>query len=413
MESAAIILFGLVTTSMLLCIALAIAYRTFGREVHAALWSLAYGLSAANWTANLLKVWLLPADSGLTLISAICSIGSFALIALGFRRRAGLALRWDAILAAAGVTIFFVGIGLWRSTEAGGTRALVVLFCSAMLAVSAVSLRSGGRDGKRATGSAAFWMLVLFAAYTTGLGVLAFCTPSGSAYPTADPAFRVYRLMMLMGVPTGLFGVGLFAMFLLAADLAEGMRRLASSDPLTGILNRRGFEQAAGPLIAQAQRKGRPLALVMADIDRFKVVNDRFGHATGDLALQRFAGHVSNMIRGCDLFGRLGGEEFVLILPDTGDQAAIDAMERVRAGFAAAVPELGVDYRITASFGVAVLAGRHDTLADMMQRADRALYASKMQGRDRTTLASPLFVPSVSESEPEFDYIAAPRRTAR
>jgi len=412
MESAAVILFGLVATSLLLSIALAVAWRTFGREAHAALWSLAYGLSAANWAANLLKVWLLPADSGLTLISAICSIGSFSLIALGFRRRAGLRLRWDAILAAASVTVLFVGTAVLRSSEAGFTRALVVLFCAAMLVVSAMSLRAGGRDGRLATGGAAFWMLVLFAIYTTALGVLALCTPAGSAYPTEDPIFRLYRLMMLMGVPTGLFGVGLFAMFLLAADLAEGMRRLAGSDPLTGILNRRGFEQAALPLIAQAQRKGRPLAVVIADIDRFKAVNDRFGHALGDIALQRFANHVNSVIRGSDLFGRLGGEEFVLVLPDTGDRAAMEAMDRVRAGFPAAVPELGLDYRITASFGVAVLAGRHDTLADMMQRADQALYASKMGGRDRITLAPSRFVPADYDRLPEFEYVAMPRRAA-
>jgi diguanylate cyclase (GGDEF)-like protein len=410
MESAAIILFSLVATSLLLSIALAVAWRTFGREAHAALWSLAYGLSAANWAANLLKVWLLPADSGLTLISVICSIGSFALIALGFRRRAGLALRWDAIAAAAFVTVLFSGLAMLRSTESNLQRALVVLFCAAMLAISALSLRRGGHDGRRATGGAAFWMLTLFAAYTTGLGGLALFSPPG----TSSKAFELYRLLMLMGVPTGLFGVGLFAMFLLAADLAEGMRRLASSDPLTGILNRRGFEQTVVPLIAQAQRKGRPLALVIADIDRFKTVNDRFGHAVGDLALQRFSSHVNSMIRGCDLFGRLGGEEFVLVLPDTGDRAAVDAMERVRAGFASAVPELGPDYRITASFGVAVLAGRHDTLADMMQRADEALYASKLMGRDRITLAPPRFVPTDEpERQREFEYGAMPQRLAR
>jgi diguanylate cyclase (GGDEF)-like protein len=412
MESAAIILFGLVATSLLLSIALAAAWRTFGRETHAALWSFAYGLSAANWAANLLKVWLLPADSGLTLISVVCSVGSFALIALGFRRRAGLPLRWDAIAAAAFVTILFAGLAVLRSTEGNLQRALVVLFCSAMLAVSAMSLRAGGRSGRLATGGAAFWMLVSFAIYTTALGVLALCTSSDSAFPTEDPILRLYRLMMLMGVPTGLFGVGLFAMFLLAADLAEGMRLLAGSDPLTGILNRRGFEQGALPLVAQAQRKGRPLALVIADIDRFKAVNDRFGHTLGDIALQRFAAHVNSVIRGCDLFGRLGGEEFVLVLPDTGDHDAMEAMERIRAGFAAAVPELGPDYRITASFGVAVLAGRHDTLADMMQRADEALYASKMMGRDRITLAPPRFVPTEVERQREFDYIDMPRRMA-
>lgn len=406
MDSAAIVLFGLAATSLLLSIALAVAWRTFGREAHAALWSLAYGLSAANWSANLLKTWMLPADSGLTLISVVSSIGSFALIAVGFRRRAGLPLRWDAILAAAMVTIFFAGGAILRSNEAHITRALVVLFCAAMLVVSARSLRAGGRDGKLATGSAAFWMLTLFAIYTTGLGVLALVSPAG----TNNGGYELYRLMMLMGVPTGLFGVGLFAMFLLAADLAEGMRRLASSDPLTGILNRRGFEQSALPMIAQAQRKGRPLAVVIADIDRFKAVNDRFGHHLGDVALQRFSAHVSSAIRGCDLFGRLGGEEFVLVLPDTGDRAAFEAMERIRAGFAATVPEFGPDYRITASFGIAVLAGRHDTLADMMQRADTALYRSKMEGRDRITLASSRFLSIEPEPQAEFDYAAMPRR---
>jgi diguanylate cyclase (GGDEF)-like protein len=408
MESAVIILFGLVATSLLLSIALAAAWRTFGREAHAALWSLAYGLSAANWAANLLKVWLLPADSGLTLISVICSICSFALIALGFRRRAGLALRWDAIVTAAGVTILFSGLAVLRSTEGNLMRALVVLFCSAMLVVSALSLRSRGVDGRLATGGAAFWMLTLFAIYTTGLGVLALCSPPG----TNNSAYELFRLLLLMGVPTGLFGVGLFAMFLLAADLAEGMRRLAGSDPLTGILNRRGFEQGALPLVAQAQRKGRPLAVVVADIDRFKAVNDRFGHHLGDIALQRFAGHVGDMIRGCDLFGRLGGEEFILVLPDTDGRAAFEAIERVRLGFATAVPELGRDYRITASFGIAVLAGRHDTLADMMQRADQALYISKMEGRDRITLAPPRFVPTGSDGQSEFDYAPMPRRAA-
>ncbi len=410
MDSAAVILFGLVATSLLLSIALAVAWRRFGKEAHAALWSLAYGLSAANWTANLLKVWLLPADSGLTLISVVCSIGSFALIALGFRRRAGLALRWDAIVAAASVTIVFAGLAVARSHEPGITRGLVVLFCSAMLVVSAMSLRTRGREGQLATGGAAFWMLALFAIYTTALGVLAFCLPT-------DPhnsIYELYRLMMLMGIPTGLFGVGLFAMFLLAADLAEGMSRLAGSDPLTGILNRRGFEQAAVPLLAHSIRKARPVAVVIADIDRFKAFNDRFGHHLGDVVLQRFTAHVSATIRACDLFARIGGEEFVLVLPDTGDNAALEAMERIRAGLAAAVPELDSSCAITASFGVAVIAGRHDTLADMMRRADEALYRSKMDGRDRITLSPTMFRHEPDpEIEPQFDYTPVARRAAR
>src|ERR1700744_6306397 len=103
-------LYCLLSLSVLLCVALAVAWRRFGRELHAALWALAYGLSAANWTSNLLMVWLRPDNAMLTMFGAICTAGSFALMATGSRRRAGLPLRADAILAAAGVTILFVGV---------------------------------------------------------------------------------------------------------------------------------------------------------------------------------------------------------------------------------------------------------------------------------------------------------------
>jgi diguanylate cyclase (GGDEF)-like protein len=384
MNPAVIILFGLMATSLLLCIALAVAWRTFGRERHAALWAFAFGLSAATWALNLLDVWMPRADRPITLLVVITSIGCFALIALGFRRRVGLPERKDVMIAVGGVTILFAGWAVLFSANAGIARALVVFFCSAMLIVSARSLHAERQGSQRASGSAAFWMLTLFAGYTLGLGVLALCTSS-----TADLTYQLYHLLLLMGLPTGLFGVGLFAMFLLAADLAEAMRQVAASDPLTAILNRRGFEQAAGPLIAQNQRYGRPLAVVIADLDRFKAINDRFGHGVGDAVLQCFAEYVGGAIRQCDLFGRLGGEEFILVLPDTAAPEAIDAMERLRGGLVAAVRDLVPTAEISASFGVAMLDARGDSLADAMQRADNALYRSKLDGRDRITLADP------------------------
>ncbi|HTR83309.1 MAG TPA: GGDEF domain-containing protein, partial [Reyranella sp.] len=163
---------------------------------------------------------------------------------------------------------------------------------------------------------------------------------------------------------------------------------LAASDPLTGILNRRGFEQAAQPLADACQQNGRPLAVVIADIDRFKTVNDRFGHSVGDAVLQRFVAHVQAFVRDEDLFGRLGGEEFVLLLPNMSGGEAIALMERVREGVADAAAGLLPQGGITASFGIAVMEGAKGTLRDTMKCADKALYCSKVGGRDRVTLSS-------------------------
>ncbi len=380
MNPAAITLFSLTATSLLLSIALAVAWRTFGRERHAALWSIAFGLSSTKWAASLLGMWWPRADLPITLFTVVLSVTSFALIALGFRRRAGLPERFDIIVAVGGVTLIFAGEAVLSASEVGVSRALVLFFCAAMLIVSAMTLRAGPRHGDRATGSAAFWMLALFAAYDLGLGIMAMSV-------NGDAGYAVYKMLFLMGLPTGLFGVGLFAMFLLAADLAEAMRKVAASDPLTAILNRRGFEQAAAPLVAQSKRHGRPLAIVIADLDRFKTINDRFGHGVGDAVLQCFAAHVAGTIRQCDLFGRLGGEEFILMLPETEAIEAVEAMERVRRGLGAAVRDLVPSIGISASFGVAMLYGRNDTLENAMQRADDALYRSKIAGRDRVTLA--------------------------
>ena len=129
--------------------------------------------------------------------------------------------------------------------------------------------------------------------------------------------------------------------------------------------------------------------MVVADLDRFKTVNDRFGHAVGDAVLKRFAEHVGAMLRQGDLLGRMGGEELVFVLPDTDLAQATEAVERVRSGLHESVAQLAPPIGITASFGIAALEGRGDTLARMLLRVgDSSADRSKMDGRDRITLAA-------------------------
>lgn len=164
------------------------------------------------------------------------------------------------------------------------------------------------------------------------------------------------------------------------------LQKLATTDPLTQVFNRRYFFERAGELI-QAQHLDRPLAMVLIDIDHFKQVNDALGHAAGDRVLTTFADLCRKMIREVDLFARLGGEEFVWLMPDTDAEQARQAAEQVRLATTRLLVEVGENQiPITISSGVAAWAGPHDTLESILHRADLALYAAKEAGRNRVVV---------------------------
>jgi diguanylate cyclase (GGDEF)-like protein len=164
------------------------------------------------------------------------------------------------------------------------------------------------------------------------------------------------------------------------------MAKLATTDCLTGLPNRHAFlEQADGArLLAQRQRTG--LGLLMIDIDHFKQINDRWGHASGDEALVVFARTARHLLREHETIGRLGGEEFALLLPGADLDAAVQAAERLRRAIReATIITSGPTYRMTVSIGVVVL-DPHEDLGGAMARADHALYAAKRAGRDRVEI---------------------------
>lgn len=154
----------------------------------------------------------------------------------------------------------------------------------------------------------------------------------------------------------------------------------AATDSLTGLLNRRSLENKARVLGPQSG----PISVVMADLDRFKQLNDTFGHQTGDRALRLFARTLSGALRTDDLVCRHGGEEFAVVLPRCPANEAANIMERVRTALTAVCAESGLP-QVTASFGVAESV-HHEDLADALQRADVALFEAKEQGRDRVVV---------------------------
>lgn len=168
------------------------------------------------------------------------------------------------------------------------------------------------------------------------------------------------------------------------------MAHLASTDCLTGLPNRHAFLERAESARLAAQRQRQPLALMMIDIDHFKQINDRWGHASGDEALVVFAQTARRTMRGHETIGRLGGEEFAMLLPATGIEAAVQAAQRLRQAVrAATVITSGPSYTMTVSIGVVVLDPNED-LSAALARADHALYAAKGAGRDRVEVGDPL-----------------------
>lgn len=179
--------------------------------------------------------------------------------------------------------------------------------------------------------------------------------------------------------------------FRLSWDLeqARGLAdELARTDELTGINNRRAFTDLGEQELQEARRYDRPLALVAFDIDRFKAINDTFGHAAGDRVLHAIGTELRRVVRAPDIAGRLGGEEFAVLLPETDETKALLFAERLRADFAAlAVSYDNTTIRFTCSFGVATRTEDLKALDALLNRADGAMYRAKDAGRNRVVSA--------------------------
>jgi len=163
-------------------------------------------------------------------------------------------------------------------------------------------------------------------------------------------------------------------------DLASTRERQAVTDDLTGLLNRRGIEPQIVREMHQAMRHAIPLSIALFDIDHFKSVNDRHGHAAGDQVLRAVAGAITQSIRGGDLAARWGGEEFLLVLPHTSLEGARHAGDRIRVAVEAL--RVGDIPGVTISGGIACFESRED-LSKVLARADANLYAAKAGGRNQ------------------------------
>jgi two-component system cell cycle response regulator len=161
---------------------------------------------------------------------------------------------------------------------------------------------------------------------------------------------------------------------------------MAITDQLTGLFNRRYMSRHLSTLIGNTAKTGKPVSFLIMDIDYFKQVNDTYGHDIGDEVLREFAQRISANVRGIDLACRYGGEEFVVVMPDTDMNFAYMVAERLRQAVADAPFHIGADpgqLPVTISIGVTCSEGAEDTADSLLKRADKALYRAKRDGRNR------------------------------
>jgi diguanylate cyclase (GGDEF)-like protein/PAS domain S-box-containing protein len=168
-------------------------------------------------------------------------------------------------------------------------------------------------------------------------------------------------------------------------EIEEKLRLLAITDPLTGIFNRRHVFTLAQQEIERANRKGHDLSIILFDIDNFKQVNDAFGHRVGDRVLENLTRRCQADLRSFDIFGRYGGEEFIVVLPETDSALAWQVAERIRILIESlSIPGASETARVTISAGIASLGGRPNmSLDQLLEQADQALYRAKAAGRNK------------------------------
>ena len=260
-------------------------------------------------------------------------------------------------------------------------QAAVVFVCALLLVANVIALRSTPRQG-----------VIAWTVMTAGIGLLYGLTGLPLTIPYDTPMERFGTLLTFsLTIGRSMF-IGIFASSLRDAlyrrrvQLEAAYKRieeLAELDELTGSFNRRCIMRMLDDEIVRAQRSKLPCSIALIDLDWFKRINDSFGHPTGDEVLRTFAITMFANIRSIDKFGRYGGEEFLLVLPDTPHDMAVQMLDRLRAIIAALDWSAFSDgLSVTISAGVATL-GPQETPDALLARADSALYAAKDSGRNR------------------------------
>lgn len=377
------IIFSLMVVSAVLSLTFYLAWKNFGRKPHALTWSLAFLAGTGQWLAVLggdhfpsLETYLLTESAfSLTLIT---------LALRGHCQRTNCKRLPSNLFPYVSAIYAFVAWHVLVTPHMGIRLSVAPTYSAITLLISAVMIVRY-REKTRPAEWAAAIAIGVFALTQAGCAALAYLHG-----PDGDESIRAaYLHFSFLTLPAGYVTVSMLIILMMASDLAEVLKKAAIQDHLTGLLNRRGFSEYGERQFSAARRAGTALSIIMMDIDRFKFINDKYGHAAGDAALTHFAKLVAEAHRKEDIVARVGGEEFAVLLPGTDLRDAMAMADQLCTKIGATPLDMtGNGLPMTSSFGVAAISKDDDSLEDMVLRADRALYRSKRGGRNQVDLES-------------------------
>ncbi len=354
------------------------------RQRRAAVWC-ASGFAVASLSAVFEAIVPFSPTPRFFAIAAFASVlGGFCLLRFGLGLFYQVPVRWSVLGAcfAAGVAldvaIFDLPRGTWQHSFFYQMPFVLIQAWTASVVVR--SARRSFFDWllfSLLALSAAYYFMKIYAAVAIGAGATA------QDYVLSNFALVSQALGAMLIV-----GAGLAMLGVMVKDIVDDAQARSEIDLLSALYNRRGFMDRVMPLL-HARQSQTPGTLILADLDRFKLVNDTYGHLTGDEVIRRFARVLMDVMPNRAVAGRLGGEEFAVFLPCTELSEARVVAHGMRAAIMSQqIPGLPEAARVTSSFGVAAV-GQGETLDLVMQRADRALYAAKENGRNRVECAEP------------------------
>ncbi len=377
------IIFSLMISSATLSVIFFIAWSNFGKRQHALTWAIAFFVGMLRWATNLNEGFF-PSLEAYLLVENACSVVMITLGLRGHCQRTNCRLLPRNLFPYASIIYAIVAWHIVIEPHVGLRQALIPAYAALTLFLSSyLIVRFRERPWPSEWAAAAF--IALF-----GVTQLISAGITWSQGAIRDEVlFGTFMHFTFLTLPAGYMAMSMFIILMMASDISAEMKTLAVRDQLTGLLNRRGFNEYGEKAFAAAQRNGTPLSVIMTDIDRFKHINDKFGHAAGDTALVHFARLVSENRRSEDVIARVGGEEFALLLPGTELRDAMALADQLCNKVGSTPMDLtSVGLPMTSSFGVAAVSRNDTTLDDMIRRADRALYRSKRAGRNQVDLES-------------------------